>query len=208
MRDETPASLGSMKMPDSRTFGISGLRAVSRECNHRFPATPTSELGKCGDPFSPQAGRRGRRGQPDTSGSRSAKARRGARRREGVSLTRAVGDFGQSTSRLCHFRLIPFLRLISNLLRLVRPFNTRPTAPDSLSRSPISAKSAENAPRTSLSTHFRQTTVLGNHRKSPRWQSPLPPWPKSPTARVRLTPSPFAPSRRSCQADPFAPSPS
>ena len=97
---------------------------------------------------------------------------------ERVSLTRAVGDSGQSTSRLCHFRLIPFLRLISNLLRLVRPFNTRPTAPDSLSRSPISAKSAENAPRTSLSTHFRQTTVLGNHRKSPRWQSPLPPWPE------------------------------
>jgi hypothetical protein len=36
---------------------------------------------------------------------------------ERVSLTRGVGDSGQSTSRLCHFRLIPVLRLISILLR-------------------------------------------------------------------------------------------
>ena len=32
-----------------------------------------------------------------------------------VSLTRAVGDSGQSTGRLCHFRLIPVLGLISIL---------------------------------------------------------------------------------------------
>jgi hypothetical protein len=31
VRDEAPASLGSMKMPDSRTFGISGLWVFSRE---------------------------------------------------------------------------------------------------------------------------------------------------------------------------------
>jgi hypothetical protein len=31
VRDEASASLGSMKMPDFRTFGIIGLRAFSRE---------------------------------------------------------------------------------------------------------------------------------------------------------------------------------
>ena len=106
---------------------------------------------------------------------------------EGISLTRAVGDSGQSTSRLCHFRLIPLLRLISILLRRTRPFNTRPTAPDFLSRSPISAQPAENALRIAPSIHSRQAAVLENHRESPRWQSALPPWPKSPTAHARLT---------------------
>ena len=38
-------------------------------------------------------------------------------------------------------------------------------------------------------------------RESPRWQSRLVLWPESPTARVRLTRSPFAPF---AQADPFA----
>jgi hypothetical protein len=41
--------------------------------------------------------------------------------------------------------------------------------------------------------------MLGNHQKSPTWQSRLPLWPESPTARVRLTPSPPSPLR------PFAP---
>jgi len=87
----------------------------------------------------------------------TANGERGERVGERVSLTRAVGDSGQSTSRLCHFRLIPVLRLIFVFLRRVRPFNMRPIAPDSLFRSPISAKSAENALRTSPSTHSRQT---------------------------------------------------
>jgi len=95
---------------------------------------------------------------------------------EGVSLTRAVGDFGQSTSRLCHFRLISTLDLISILLRPARPFNTLTTAPAFLSRSPNSAKSAENALRTPPRIHSRQTAVLGNHRESPKSQSPLQPW--------------------------------
>jgi hypothetical protein len=59
--------------------------------------------------------------------------------REGVSLTRAVGDFGQSTSRLCHFRLISTLDLISILLRPARPFNALTTVPDRLAQTPISA---------------------------------------------------------------------
>jgi hypothetical protein len=58
---------------------------------------------------------------------------------EGVSLTRAVGDFGQSTSRLCHFRLISTLDLISILLRPARPFNALTTVPDRLAQTPISA---------------------------------------------------------------------
>jgi hypothetical protein len=47
--------------------------------------------------------------------------------------------------------------------------------------------------------------VTGNHRESPRWQSPLPPWPESPTARVRLTRSPRSPVRPVRRRSPRSP---
>jgi hypothetical protein len=85
-------------------------------------------------------------GQPDTSGWRFQPKHQSAlplsldfHSGEWVSLTRAVGDFSQSTSRLCHFRLIPILDLISILLRPARPFNALTTVPDRLAQTPISA---------------------------------------------------------------------
>ena len=58
-----------------------------------------------------------------------------------------------------------------------------------------------------ISRHF-DSIVPGNHQKPPKWQRCLPPWPESPTPRVRLTPSRFASCQADPFADPFAPSPS